>query len=352
MTTVLVVGATGELGRRVCRLLRALGPGVRVIGASRSGRAEPELPMRRADVRDEASLAPALGGVALVVNAVGPYLYDPGPLLRACVAAGAHYVDLAEDLAWLAAVADAASLSGAAAAGVTLIPGCSTVPGLVALLASRWAERADVASVSAWLSMGSANPPSRGLLAGLLTPLGRLAPDGGRWFTRLLRAGISDGRRLCFGAWPAPFPAGGMRLGARRVPVRFHAGFDRRWVTAALRLAAPLVGRLPERWIPTLAGVALPLARAATLVGTPHGVLLVRAEDETGAEVDRIELHASANGLDVPAAPVVWVVQRLVAGGLGPGGLRGLERVVAPAEAFAWLRGAGYELREGVGPGP
>jgi uncharacterized protein YbjT (DUF2867 family) len=342
-----VVGATGELGRRVCRLLGRLGPGVRLIGANRSGRRAPDLPVRRVDVRDERSLAPALEGVALVVNAVGPYVYDPGPLVRACVAARAHYVDLAEDLDWLAAVAEAASLSGAAAAGVAVIPGCSTVPGFVALLASRWAERADVASVSAWLSMGSANPPSRGLLAGLLTPLGRPAAGGGRWFTKLARAEISDGRRLSFGAWPAPFPPDGMRLGTRRVPLRFYAGFDRSWVTAALRIAAPLVGRLPERWIPTLAALALPVVRAATWVGTPLGVLLVRAEDRAGVELDRVEVHASANGLDVPAAPVAWVMQRLLKGGLPESGLRGLEQVVAPAEAFAWLREAGYELRGG-----
>jgi hypothetical protein len=349
--SVLVVGATGELGRRVCRLLRGLGPGVRVIGASRSGRAAPDLSVRRVDVRDEASLGPALEGAALVVNAVGPYRYDPGPLVRACVAARAHYVDLAEDVAWLAAVSEAASLSGAAAAGVAVIPGCSTVPGLVALLASRWAARPDVAAVSAFLSIGSANPPSRGLLAGLLAPLGRPSPEGGRWFARLVPARISDGRQLSFGAWPAPFPPGGMRLGTRRVPVRFHAGFDRRWVTATLRLAAPLVGRLPARWIPTLSGVALPFARAARRVGTPHGALLVRAHGETGAELGRVELLASANGLDIPAAPALWVVERLLAGGLGPGGLRGLEEVVAPADACAWLRAAGYELREGGGPG-
>jgi hypothetical protein len=58
-------------------------------------------------------------------------------------------------------------------------------------------------------------------------------------------------------------------------------------------------------------------------------------------------VHASANGLDVPAAPVAWVMQRLLKGGLPESGLRGLEQVVAPAEAFAWLREAGYELRGG-----
>ena len=54
------------------------------------------------------------------------------------------------------------------------------------------------------------------------------------------------------------------------------------------------------------------------------------------------------NGLDIPAAPVVWVVQSLLAGGVEAGGLLGLEDVVAPGAALTWLREAGYEVREGA----
>jgi NAD(P)-dependent dehydrogenase (short-subunit alcohol dehydrogenase family) len=349
VTTVLVVGATGELGQRVCRLLRRWTPNVRVVGANRSGRGHPDFPVHRVDVADERSLAPALRDVTLVVNAAGPYLYDPAPLVRACVAARAHLVDLADDRAWFGAMAEAASRAGAAAAGVAVIPGCSTVPGLVALLAQRWAGRADVASLSAWLSLGSANPPSRGLVAALLAPLGRPAPGGGRWFTQLVTTTSSDGRRLRFGSWPAPVPKAGLRLGARRVPLRFYVGFDRRYLTLALRLAAPLLAGVPSRNVPRLAAMALPLARVLRPLGTQRGALLLHAHDSEGAERDRVEVHALANGLDIPAAPVIWVVQSLLAGGLSAGGLLGLEDVVTPAAATTWLREAGYELREGGG---
>ena len=348
MTTVLVVGATGELGQRVCRLLHRWAPGVRVLGANRSGRGHPDFPVHRVDVRDERSLAPALRDVALVVNAAGPYLYDPAPLVRACVAARAHLVDLADDLAWFRAVADAASRAGAASAGVAVIPGCSTVPGRVALLARRWVARADVISLSAWLSLGSANPPSRGLLTALLAPLGRHAPDGSRWFTRVEATTTSDGRRLSFGSWPAPIPEAGLRLGGRRVPLRFFVGFDRRALTLALRLAAPLLAGVPPRQLPRLAAVALPFARALRALGTQRGALLLCAHDRTGAERDRVEVFALVNGLDIPAAPVVWVVQCLLAGGALGGGLLGLEDVVAPGAAIGWLRQAGYEVREGA----
>jgi hypothetical protein len=345
-TTVLVVGATGELGQRICRLLRRWTPSVRVVGANRSGRGHPDFPVHSVDVGDERSLALALRDVALVVNAVGPYRYEPAPLVRACVRARAHLVDLADDLAYFGAEAEAASRAGAAAAGVAVIPGCSTVPGLVSLLAQRWVARRDVATLSALLSLGSANPPTRALVTSLLAPLGRRAPGGGRWFTRLVSAETSDGRKLSAGAWPAPVPPAGLRLGDRRVPLRFYAGFDRRWLTLALRLAAPLFAAVPQRLVPRLAGAALPVAKLARRLGTPHGVLLLRAHDARGEERGRVEVLARANGLDIPAAPVVWVVESLLAGGLARGGVLALDDVVTPSAAIGWLREAGYEVRE------
>jgi hypothetical protein len=101
----------------------------------------------------------------------------------------------------------------------------------------------DVTSLSAWLSLGSANPPSRGLVTTLLAPLGRPAPAGGRWFTQLVTAEASDGRRLRFGSWPAPVPKAGLRIGARRLPLRFYVGFDRGYLTLGLRLGGCFVSR-------------------------------------------------------------------------------------------------------------
>jgi hypothetical protein len=142
-------------------------------------------------------------------------------------------------------------------------------------------------------------------------------------------------------------PQAGLRLGARRVPLRFYTGFDRRWLTLALRLAAPLLAGVPRRFVPALSSAALPLARALRPLGTLQGALLLRAHDREGGECDRVEVLAAANGLDIPAAPVVWVVQRLLAGGLPDGGLLGLEDVVSVEAALHWLRGAGYQVREG-----
>ena len=103
--------------------------------------------------------------------------------------------------------------------------------------------------------------------------------------------------------------------------------------------------------MPLLAGLALPLARALRPLGTPRGALLVCAHARTGVECDRVEVHALAGGLDIPAAPVVWVVQHLLASGGLPAGLSGLEDVVSPASAITWLHEAGYAVREGASAG-
>jgi hypothetical protein len=345
VTTVVVLGATGEMGERVCTLLRRWVPAVQVIGANRSGRGHRDFPVRRAEVGDEAALRALLGGVDLVVNAVGPYRYDPAPLLRACIDARCHYADLAEDLDFLARVERLARARDAARAGVCVLPGCSTAPGLVQLAAGCFGTHGGVAAVSAWLSLGSRNPVSRGLLAGLLGPLGRKGPDGRRYFTRTALLETSEGRSLRFGSYPAPFPGKGLRLGERRVPVSLRVGFDRSWLTRALAGFAPLLGRLPRRMVPALAGLALPLARVVGPLGTWRGALVVRAEGASGQELGRVEIHAMRNGLDIPAAPPVWVAQRLAREGRLPAaGVVGLDRIVRFGAAAEWLAHAGYRV--------
>jgi len=349
VTQVVVLGATGEMGERAARLIQRWVPSARVVGANRSGRGHPDFPVRAVDVADEAALRSLLQEALLCVNAVGPYRWDPAPLVRACVAERCHYVDLAEDLGFLGRVVAAARVAGAQQAQVSFVPGASTVPGLVQLLSTRWAERSDVVAVSAFLSLGSANPVSRGLLAGLIQPLGRPLPRGpGKAFGSLAPARTSDGQSLLVAPYPAPWPAHGMRIGSRHVAARFYVGFDRAWMTRLLHRAAPLLGLVPEQRVASLAPLLLPFVRALRPLGTPRGVLVVVAGDAEGRELDRVEVHAEANGLDIPAAPPVWVAAKLAAGSFPPSGVASLGNAVDPAEAIAWLERAGYAVLGGA----
>jgi hypothetical protein len=83
---------------------------------------------------------------------------------------------------------------------------------------------------------------------------------------------------------------------------------------------------------------------------TPRGVLMVVAEGAGGRELDRVEVHASASGLDVPALPPVWVVRRFLELGQMPAaGVLGLDRLLPFQRAVSWLREAGYEVMLGAG---
>jgi Saccharopine dehydrogenase NADP binding domain len=341
--SVLVLGAGGALGRRCARLLAAGLPGARVIPASRRGAAALGTGARTLDVRDAGSLAAGLGGVDLVVNAVGPYRYDPAPLVRACVAARVHALDLAEDVAYRSALAAEAERAGAAAAGVAFVSGCSTAPGLVELLAQGFAGVDRLAAVDAWLSLGTRNPVSAGLLVGLLRPLGRPAPDAGRWFESRVRHEV-DGRRLAFGRYPSGLPGERLRLEGRELPLRFHAGFDRAWLVRALCAAAPRLAALSDDALARLARVALPAAQLARPCGGARGALLLEARDADGRVAAEVEVVALREGLDVPAAPVLWAA-RALARGPRAGVLR-LADLVTRSEALAGLAALGCAVRE------
>ena len=346
MTRVAVLGATGEMGGRVARLIQRWIPSAQVVGANRSGRGRPDFAVRAVDVGDERGLAELAREADLLVNCVGPYAHDPVPIVSACVEHECHYADLAEIPAYVARARNAARVFEARRRGVSVVSGCSTVPGLMQLLATRWRDRHDVTRVDAFLAMASQSPGSRSLLTGLVTPLGRPGPEG-RWYVKTSRITTSDGRHIRGGRYPAAFPAAGIRIGQRRVPFHFHMGFDRAWIARGLSLFAPLIGTLPRSWIPGVAAALVPVARVASWVGTPRGVLVQIARDIEGDELARVEIAAPANGLDVPAAPALWLAQRLARkGSLPAAGAVELDQVIAWEDARDWLRGAGHAVVE------
>ena len=64
----------------------------------------------------------------VVINTVGPFQTADYRVAQACIAAGAHYIDLSDSHAFVAGIAQ---LDGAARAkGVAIITGASTVPAL------------------------------------------------------------------------------------------------------------------------------------------------------------------------------------------------------------------------------
>lgn len=156
--SVVVFGASGVTGRRVAAYLaeRAgeVGASWAVAGRDAAklervlgeiGVAAPET--IAADVGDPASLAAMAARTRVVLDLVGPYTLYGEPVIEACIAGGAHYVDLTGETPFMRHTVDAFH-DRAAAAGVKIVPTCgfeALPPDLAVLLAAetareRWGE--------------------------------------------------------------------------------------------------------------------------------------------------------------------------------------------------------------------
>ena len=133
---IVLWGATGYTGRLVAERLaadptlrwalagrdRARLEAVRKELAARAPHAA-ELPILVGDAGDAESLAALAARTRVVCTTVGPYARHGGPLVAACVAAGAHYCDLTGELPWIRRMIDAHH-DAARAAGVRIVHCC------------------------------------------------------------------------------------------------------------------------------------------------------------------------------------------------------------------------------------
>jgi short subunit dehydrogenase-like uncharacterized protein len=156
--SIVVLGASGVTGKRVAAYLadRAgeMGASWAVAGRDSAklervlgeiGVAAPETIL--ADVADPASLATMASRTRVVLDLVGPYTLYGEPVIEACVANGAHYVDLTGEIPFVRRIVDAFD-QRARAAGVKIVQVCgfeALPPDLAVLLAAetareRWGE--------------------------------------------------------------------------------------------------------------------------------------------------------------------------------------------------------------------
>ncbi len=140
MKNIVIVGA-GKIGSMIAEMLVASGDyAVTVIDRSSKqlDRLETALPIRKAaiDIGDGAALRALLAGQFAVLSAA-PY-HATRLIAEAAKAAGAHYLDLTEDVASTRAVK-----ALAAGARTAFIPQCGLAPGFITIVASDLASRFD-----------------------------------------------------------------------------------------------------------------------------------------------------------------------------------------------------------------
>ncbi|NJC40052.1 saccharopine dehydrogenase-like NADP-dependent oxidoreductase [Brevundimonas alba] len=354
MTRVLVIGAGGVFGSRLCEGL--LRNGFEVVAAGRNlARAEAVAADLRRAFPGGGVEAAALDtgrltveslratGAAIVADMAGPFQAAEPTTARAAIAAGLHYVDLADGRDFVPAFP--ALDSAAKAAGVVALTGCSSTPALsnavLDHLTDRWRE---IVSVEAAISPGARAPRGLSVMQAILSWLGRPVRvfDDGGWTTR---PGWSGLYRRDFGA------AGRRRVSLCETPdldlfsARFEPS-DRALFLAGLEpwpahLGAWLLGRMVRlfRFDPTpLAGLLIRLSGWAAPFGSDRGAMRVEAYgvDGDGRAVRAVWRLAAepGEGPVTPSLPALAAIKAIAAGQVAPGarpcvGVLSLEAVVA-----------------------
>jgi short subunit dehydrogenase-like uncharacterized protein len=172
-SNLLIYGVTGYVGGLISRAAAA---GLPHLAAGRDleqvmAHADPlMLPARTFSLSDPAKVGRALGGVAVVLNAAGPFAETALPLAEACLRAGAHYLDLADAVPELEAIRrlDARARE----AGIMLLPGVGLGVLPTDALAARLKRRLPSA-VRLRLALETVGGMSRGSLRTLFRDLRR-----------------------------------------------------------------------------------------------------------------------------------------------------------------------------------
>ena len=339
MTTVLVIGAGGVFGSRLAEGLLRHGFGVVVAGRNRAraesvaGRLRADFPGASVEVRvlDTATLTPEqlrATGATIVADMAGPFQGAAPTTAQAAIAAGLHYVDLADGRDFVAAfpVLDEA----ARAAGVVALTGCSSTPALSNAVLDRLTEGwREVVVVEAAISPGARAPKGLSVMQAILSWMGRpvMVFDDGVW---TMRQGWSGLYRRDFG-----------KAGVRRVslcetpdldlfPARFEpreralflAGMEPGLLHLEAWLLARLAGLFRVSPVP-LAKLLLRLASLQSFVGSDRGAMRVQAlgvdgQGRAARAVWRL-VAEPGEGPVTPSLPALAAIRAIAAGAVAPG---------------------------------
>jgi hypothetical protein len=333
---ILVLGGYGTFGGRIAERGAAAGFEVHVAGRSRA-RAETFCAGRAGLVpaEIEGSLAETLDRLRpfAVVDAGGPFQGSGYATARAAIAAGCHYLDIADGSVFVAGIGRLDP--EAKAAGVSVVSGASSVPALSGAAAAALAEGLDrVSAVEIALSASSRGTAGRSVTAAILSYIGRPVKlrRGGRWTAAIGWQGI---RRFDFEVDGAPplrrrlaalADVPDLVLLPGRLPgspaVSFFAGTDAPWHNLGLWLLSWPVRwgwlRRPERF----AGLLSTLQRWTRGPGSLRSAFEMRLFGTAASE--RVErrwtlIAERGEGPEIPSLAVPLLLRKLAEGAIPPG---------------------------------
>lgn len=332
---VLVLGGYGAFGGRVAaRLARVAGVEVIIAGRSRERALDAAMELeivvgtqvtaRRLDATTVTAADLASIGATVLINASGAYQHQDYRLARACIAAGVHYLDLADARAFVTGIRmlDAE----ARRAGVLVVSGASTVPAVSGAVLDAYAPQfASLDTVTTVISPSNSFDPGLATARSILSTLGRPIPNGPErepvhgWqgLRRQLLPGL--GAR-----WIGHCDAPDRDLFAQKYP-----GLKSANVYAALEVGAFHLGLWGLSWLARgglvrnpeiLARPLLAMKRTLGFLGSDRGGMAVTLDGLDGDGMPkRLGWHLVAgkgHGPYIPATPSVLLAKVLLNGTL------------------------------------
>ena len=333
--TVLVIGATGHFGARICKRLAGIS-GVHLVVSSRdakraekfatqlqAGNAAAQISAIACD-QSSPALEDDIRGVdpLVVVHTAGPYQGQDYGVANACLNCRCHYVDLADGRDF---VMNFSSLNDSALQqDVLLVTGASTLPALSgAVIDKLRPDFARLESIDISIAPGHQTPRGGGTVAAVLSYCGRpikTLRDGqsrtvyGWQDWRLCK--YPHMRRRIGGACDVP----DLRLIPALIPelqsMSFHAALEAPWEQAALWLMAGLTRLgIVDDW-QFLAASFRRLGERLIRLGSDTGAMHVRLRG-SGLDGQRLTrtwyVTAPHNhGPEIPCVPAIIIVKKLL----------------------------------------
>lgn len=332
---IVVVGSTGAFGSKIAELLARV-PDVRLVLAGRTratleaqagtlaragGRSIEVAVLDAAHVRAHDF---AQRGARLVINASGPYQRESYGLARAAIAAGSHYIDLADARDFVCGfdVLD----QDARKAGVLAVSGASSVPGLSSAVVQCY--RSDFGNLDALdiaISPGNSFDPGVATVASVLSGVGqplKMLRDG-RWETVHGWQGL---RRQDFGRagkrWVGHVDVPDLALFPKHDPdfktVCFQAGLEVSMFHLGLWCASWLVRAGVVRSLEPISPHLLVMKRRLSRLGSDRGGMVVTmrgtGHDGKPKALTWLLVAQQGHGPYVPALASVALARRLATG--------------------------------------
>jgi Saccharopine dehydrogenase NADP binding domain len=333
---VLILGGYGNFGKRIAQLLTRHGIAVIITGRDAVKAAElvKSLPRGLAesvafDVNVDLSRQLNLLRPDVVINTCGPFQNADYSVAQACIAAGIHYIDLADGRDFVAGITELDA--DARKQNVAVISGASTVPALTSAVIEHIRPRfAELDSLTFGITPGQKTERGLATTQAILGYVGKkLRPCAGYrrrygWQDLYLQSYPAIGKR-----WMANCDVPDLDLLPARYRlrcVRFSAGMENPVIHLALwllswgvRLGAPID-------LPYHAAALLKASHWFDFIGSADGGMhvIVEGKDNTGrrAVVKWFIVALAGDGPYIPTIPAVVLVKQMMAGrSIGPGAM-------------------------------